>query len=343
MEINRESVFSSALRSLCRSIATILGIAIGIGIVALGVGVIVGTDMTPPKADPLLMPDAKGSRELLPGSSPVILRLDFNGEIGTGHLTGSKIENVLLDSREGIFKGDRVKAILLHMNTPGGSASDSDTIYRALKAYKQKYNIPIYAYVDGLCASGGMYIASSADKIYTSHSSIIGSVGVLLGPNFNFADTMTQYGVKALTLTQGLDKDELNPFRAWKPDEGATLKNIMDTLYDQFVSIVVEARPKLKKEQLVNTYGARVFIAQEAAQIGYVDAWNSSYYEAVRDLSLAAQIKEDEAYQVIQLTSPRAFFNDIAQTMTPVKILNSLLGKKDLSELSGKFLYYYQP
>ncbi len=343
MEINRESVFASALRSLCRSIATILGIAIGVGFVVLGLGIVVGTDMTPPKADPMLMPDASGNRDLLPGNTPVILRLDFDGEIGIGHLTGSKIENLLLDSREGMFKGDRVKAILLHLNTPGGSASDSDTIYRALKAYKQKYNIPIYAYVDGLCASGGMYIASSADKIYSSHSSVIGSIGVLLGPNFNFADTMTKFGIKALTLTEGLDKDELNPFRAWKPDEGATLKNIMDTLYDQFVSIVVEARPKITKDQLVSTYGARVFIAKEAAQIGYVDAWNSNYYETVRDLSTAAQIKEDEAYQVIQLSPPRAFFNGIAQTMTPVKILNSFIGKKDLSELSGKFLYYYQP
>lgn len=343
MEINQESVFASALRSFCRSIATILGITIGIAVVVLGVGILVGTDMTPPRANPLLMPDANGKRDLLPGHTPVILRLDFNGEIGTGYLTGEKIENVLLDSREGIFKGDRVKAIFLYMNTPGGSASDSDTIYRALKSYKQKYNVPIYAYVDGLCASGGMYIASSADKIYSSHSSVIGSIGVLLGPNFNFADTMTKFGVKALTLTEGLDKDELNPFRAWKPDEGATLKNIMDSLYDQFVSIVVEARPKISKDQLVNTYGARVFIAQEAAQIGYIDEWNANYYDAIRDLSTVAQIKEDEAYQVIQLTPARAFFNDITQTLTPVKILNSFLGKKDLSELSGKFLYYYQP
>ena len=299
--------------------------------------------MLPPKSQPMLMPDANGKRELLSGSSPVLLRIDFHGSIGTGDLTSEKIDNLLLDSREDLFRHDRVKGILLSLNTPGGAAFDSDTIYRALLAYKKKYNVPVYAYIDGLCASGGIYIASAADKIYATHDSIIGSVGVLLGPNFNFAGTMSQYGVRALTLTEGKDKDELNPFREWKPDEGATLKNVMDVTYDQFLTAVTSARPKLSKELLMNDYGARVFVAQEAAEKGYVDAWDSSYSEAIKDLAIAAQIKEGEAYQVIRLSPPKQFFNEFAQTFAPVNIVNGLLGRKDLGELSGKLLFYYQP
>jgi protease-4 len=343
MDYIRESIFAAALRSFCKSIATIIGISIGIGFVAMGVGVLFGPNMMPPKSQPLLMPDANGNRTMLSGSSPVILRLDFHGVIGIGDLTSSKLENVLLDSQEDFFKGGRVKAVLLHMDTPGGAASDSDEIYRALMAYKKKYNVPIYAYVDGMCASGGMYIASSADKIYSSHSSVIGSVGVLMGPNFNFADAMAKYGVSALTLTEGKDKDTLNPFRPWKPDEAATLTDVMAALYDQFVTIVSEARPQLTKEMLINTYGAHVFIAKEAAQYGYIDAWNSNYSEAMQDLASAAHIGENDHYQVVQLLPPRAFFNDITQSIAPVKIINSFLGKGDMSELNGKFLYYYQP
>ena len=67
---------------------------------------------------------------------------------------------------------------------PGGAADDSVGIYRALCEYKKKYNVPIYAFVDGLCASGGMYIACAADKIYATPSSVIGSVGVIMGPLF---------------------------------------------------------------------------------------------------------------------------------------------------------------
>ncbi len=343
MEYSRESVFAGSLRSFCKSIATILGIGIGVGLLAIGVGALFGPNMMPPKSQPLLMPDANGSRTLLSGNTPVILRIDFHGVIGAGDLTSEKIENILLDSQEDFLKGGRVKAIFLDMDTPGGSASTSDTIYRALMAYKKKYNVPVYAYVDGLCASGGMYIASAADKIYSTHSSIIGSVGVVLGPNFNFAEAMTKYGVAALTLTEGKDKDELNPFRPWKPDEGASLKSIMDVLYDQFLTIVSEARPKLSKELLINTYGARVFVAQHAAEYGYIDEWNSNYSEAMQSLANSAQIKEDDHYQVVQLLPPRAFLNDLTQTLSPVKAINSLIGKKDLSELSGKFLYYYQP
>ncbi|MGH2613435.1 MAG: hypothetical protein ACRDFB_10375, partial [Rhabdochlamydiaceae bacterium] len=104
-----------------------------------------------------------------------------------------------------------------------------------------------------------------------------------------------------------------------------------------------EARPKLTKELLINTYGAHVFPAKEAAQNGYIDMWNSNYSEAVQNLATAAQIEENNPYQVVQLLPPRAFFNDLAQSIAPVKIFNSFLGKGDLSELNGKFLYYYQP
>ncbi len=343
MEYVRESIFAGALRSFCKSIAMILGVAIGIGVVLFGVGILVGPNMMPSQSQPLLMPDAEGDRTMLPASAPVILKIDFTGVIGMGDLTGEKIENLLLDSREGFFKGNRVKAILLHIDSPGGSATDSDIIYRALIAYKKKHQIPIYAYVDGLCASGGMYIAAAADKIYASYSSVIGSVGVRMGPNFNVADAMVKYGVSALTLTEGKDKDALNPYRPWRPDEDADLKDLMAVLYDQFLTIVVQGRPMMTKEALINTYGAHVFIAQQAAQYGYIDEWDANYSKTVIHLVQAAKIEVNEPYQVIQLTPPRPFFSDLAQSFTPVKILNSFFGKGDLSELNGKFLYYYQP
>lgn len=343
MDYVRESIFAGALRSFCKSIATILGVALGVGFVLIGVGILVGPNMMPPQSQPMIMPDAEGNRTMLPGSAPVVLKIDLRGVIGMGDLTGDKIENVLLDSREGLFKGDRVKAVLLHIDSPGGSAADSDIIYRALLAYKKKHQVPVYAFVDGMCASGGMYIASAADKIYSSYSSVIGSIGVRMGPNFNVADAMTKYGVSALTLTEGKDKDALNPYRPWKPDEDASLKDIMAALYDQFLTIVADARPNLSKEALINTYGAHVFIAQQAAQYGYIDEWDVNYSKTVTHLAQAAQIGEKEEYQVIQLTPPRPFFSDLAQSFTPIKVLNSFFGKGDTSELNGKFLYYYQP
>ncbi|MFI5264393.1 MAG: S49 family peptidase, partial [Candidatus Kapaibacterium sp.] len=91
-----------------------------------------------------------------------------------------------VESQEGDFKNNRVKGILLYMDTPGGYSTDSDTIYRLLMEYKKQYKVPIYAYVDGLCASGGMYIAITADKIMASDTSLIGSIGVIAPTFMNF-------------------------------------------------------------------------------------------------------------------------------------------------------------
>jgi signal peptide peptidase SppA len=344
MNFVRESIFVGAVRSFCTALAMILGVAFAIGIVGIAFAFIVGPQYVPPKADPTIMPDAMGQRSLLPGHSPAILRIDLRGVIGIGDLTGDKIENILLDSREDFLKGDRVKAILLYINTPGGTSDDCDVIYRALLNYKTKYHVPIYAYVEGMCASAGMYIACTADKIYASSESIIGSVGVRLGPVFNFSEAMTKVGVGQITLIEGKDKDALNPFRPWAPNEDTDIKEIMAVLYDRFLTIVTAARPKLTKEQLINTYGAHIFAAKKAEELGYIDASDMDYSRSLTDLAVAAQIGE-ASYQVVQLIPQHPFLTGLTQSISPHKFLQSigLASPVHHPNLSGKFLYLYQP
>jgi len=340
MHFTRESIFVGAIRTFCTSIAVILGLTIGIGLVVMGVGALSSNNYLPPKAQPRIMPDANGSQTLLPGNTPAILRIDIHGVIGTGDLTGEKIKGILLDSRDDFLKGNRVKAILLHLNTPGGTVTDADAIYRLLLDYKTKYNVPIYSYIDGLCASGGMYIASASEKIFATPSSIIGSVGVIMGPAFNFSEAMTKWGISSLTMTEGKDKDALNPFRAWKPDEDASLKAVIAALYDRFVSIVSSARPKLTRDKLVNDYGAHVFVAAEAETLGYIDVAGSDYSTAVSALVEAGKLGEH--YQVVQLLPQHDFLESLTQSIFPHKILQSV-GLPAHSELRGQFLYFYQP
>jgi signal peptide peptidase SppA len=304
-------------------------------------------DIFPPKSSLVISPDAAGNRELLSPASPVILKIDIVGVIGTRNLTTEKVKSSLLDSRTGLLSGNRVKAILLYINTPGGTVDDADGIYRNLLAYKEKYQVPIYAYVDGMCASGGMYIASAADKIFSAPSSVIGSVGVILGPTFNFSGLMDRYGVSSLTITQGKDKDMLNPFRPWVPGEDASLRNITADLYMRFVSIVTSARHDLDKEKLVNDYGAQVFVAKKAQELGYIDVADSDYSIAVDELSKAAQLSNDHPYQVMTIEPARPFLSDLtdgklsllAGKVTHKFQINSYID----SDLSGKFLYLYQP
>ena len=347
MQFTTESIFVSGVRSFCKAFAVIIGAGIAtILVVFLGAMMLSKPDIMPPKSDMTILPDAMGARDLLGPEAPVILSLDITGVIGQGSLTTEKVKNILLDSREGILSHGRVKGILLYMNTPGGTVIDSDGIYRLLKEYKEKYNTPIYAFVDGLCASGGMYISSAADKIFATEPSVIGSVGVILGPSFNFFDAMGKIGVKANTITQGKDKDMLSPFRPWVAGEDQSLVNITKSLYDNFVNIVTAARKNLNKQNLVDTFGAQVFVAKTAQEYGYIDVASASYDMALKELCSKAQITEEQKYQVIRLDTPHSLLSDLVQNKTPLltgKITHEINISGLSPELSGQFLYMYRP
>lgn len=342
-----QSIFSFTVRAFCKSFALVIGFLAALALVVFLFAFLSDDISTPDRSKLTVSADAQGSRELLPNTAPVILKINITGVIGEGNLTDQKINNLLLASREGALKDNRVKAILLYMNSPGGTANDADVIYRSLLEYKERHHVPIYTYVEGLCASGGMYIAAASDRILASSESIIGSVGVLLGPTFNVVDTMEKIGVKALTITEGKDKDALNPFRPWGPGEADSIKRITLALYERFVSIVLAARPVMDRESLIQDYGAQVFIAEEAEAIGFIDDGNSSYSSALRELAAAANIKETEKYQVLHIESTHGIISELAQGRAPFltgKIKHTFpLGPNISSEMSGKFLYLYTP
>ncbi|MFI5334388.1 MAG: S49 family peptidase [Chlamydiales bacterium] len=342
----RESIFHGMLRSFFSSFGAILGILIGIVVVVFVFVIFSPSALVPEKTELSIAPDANGKREMLPQTAPVLLRINIHGVIGEPLLDSDTIENILLDSRAGMLEQGRVKGILLHVNTPGGTVADADNIYRALKEYKQKYKVPIYVFVDGLCASGGMYISSACDKIYATPSSVVGSVGVILGPTFNFSTVMDKIGVQSLTITQGKDKDELNPFRPWKPDEGKSIRDITASLYERFVTIVTEGRPALSKEKLVSDYGAQVFIASIAKEHGYIDDADADYSKALTELAVAANISSKQPYQVFELAPKLDFLTEL--TRSKFSFLSGRIthlfqiGPNMSSEMSGKFLYLYQ-
>ncbi|MBI3236199.1 MAG: S49 family peptidase, partial [Chlamydiales bacterium] len=299
------------------------------------------------KADIRIASDGNGKRDLLPPNAPVVLKLNISGVIGQRELTYSKVQNLLLDSQEGMLAHNRVKAIFLYIDSPGGTVTDSVSIYESIKAYKEKYQIPVYAFIDGMCASGGMYIACAADRVFATSSSVIGSVGVILGPAFNFSGLMDRYGVQSLTLTEGKDKDMLNPFRPWQPGEDTSLRDITSTLYEAFVNIVAAARPRMDKKKLIDDYGAQVFVAAKAEELGYIDQANANYESAMQELAKAAQFSSEQPYQVFELMPPHTLLSDLTNNCSKWmdgKVIHTFqIGPFMHSDLSGKFLYLYQP
>ena len=348
MEIQNESIFVSALRGFCRSLFIILGIFAAIGIVTFIFFAFSSPYQPEEKTTMAILPDLNGNRELAPLNSPVILRIDIHGVIGDPQRLDSNImQTILLDSRENLLHNDRVKGVLLHFDTPGGTVLDSDNIYRLLLKYKEKFKVPIYGYIDGMCASGGMYIASAADRLYCGPTGIVGSVGVVFGPFFNVYDTLNKIGVQARTLTEGLDKDMMNPTRPWKPDEDEVLKKLMAHFYHQFVDVVTTARPRLDKTKLVDEYGAKIYDGPTAFDLGYVDAAGSDYDAILLALMQESHIDPEKPYQVVTFQPRRSLLTDLVQGKA--SLLNGKLehrlqiGSEADFVIKDRFAYLYRP
>lgn len=345
MHFTRESIFVGTLRAFFTFFAAIIGIFAAIFCIMLSMGVFSSSPIVPQKAEFIVGYDVKGERNLQPATAPVILCLDIAGIVGLGDLSYEKIQASLDDAQSSL--GTRIKGVLIHLSTPGGIAFDGASIYTALKEFKAKNNIPMYAYAEDLCASAGVYIASAADKIYTSPYVTYGNIGVRMGPAFNLSGTMDKLGIQSLTLTQGKDKDALNPYRPWQPNEQDFFMPSLKEEYERFINVVLASRPSLKRETLVNTYGAKIFTATEAFSAGLIDDGSSSYKDALQALLTASNIQEGDVYQVLKVQAPHTFFGDLQANNSSLlkgKITHSLdLGPYYKPELSGKILFLYQP
>lgn len=345
----QQSIFHSAVRSFVTALFAIIGIGVGFIPVILIFSLLLSqSDETLEIKNhfaPTVVPNATKIRKVLSKSAPVILKVNISGIIGTDRLNQHAIMEELVESREGDLKDNRVKAVLVHIDSPGGTVDDADGIYRAILEYKKLYKVPVFGYVDGMCASGGMYIAAACDKIFASDVSIIGSVGVISSPYFNVVGLMEKLGVESKTLYAGKGKDSLNPFRTWRPGEDDNIKSIIDYYYNHFVNVIVASRPDVSKATLVNDLGANVFSSEKAVELGLIDGAGSSLSDALTHLAKEISI-EDDYYQVVKMER-KISFGDLFKGESPmmsgiVKHKLELPPELDFN-LMNQFLYLYLP
>lgn len=343
----RNSLITSSIRSFLLTLFGVLGVCFGFILAVVIISLISSSTSETPERyyNMQVVANAEGDRTVRSSKTPVILKINVIGPIGTELLNMHTMRQLLIESRENDLKNDRVKAVLLHIESPGGTVTDSDGIYRALLWYKEKYNVPVYAYIDGLCASGGMYIAAAADKVFASNVSLIGSVGVLSPPFFNVVDLMDKVGVNSLTVTAGKDKDAMSPFRKWREGESDNIRSVIEHFYDQFVTIVTTNRPRVNKEKLVQDYGAHIFPATTAKEIGFVDTDDSNLFEVIGLLAKEIGI-DNNYYQVVELQR-RNWYADLLKSESPLRtgtVKHRLdMGPETDPNLMNDFLYLYRP
>lgn len=342
----RESIFLASIRAFFIACCAVIGFFVGLAALLIGIGLLSDTTNEPDRLyTQEIVANADNVRKVQAKDSPVILQLNIDGVIGTEKLSSDTFRRQLIESREGDLKGKRVKAILLKINSPGGTVTDASGIYQALKTYKKEYNTPVYAYVEGMCASGGMLIACAADKIYANEVSLVGSVGVITPSFFNVTQLLEKVGVESKTLYAGKGKDDLNPFRPWKTGEDESLKQLIAYYYNDFVDIVVANRPEMSREKLVEQYGANVFNPVQAKEYGYIDGTGLNRSDVLKLLLKEIGI-EDDKYQVVELHK-RSWYTDFysqSSNLIQGKIVHQIQWTPEYdAKLMNQFLYLYRP
>ncbi len=187
---------------------------------------------------------------------------------------GSVTENVT--TARGIKKilkkvdaDENVKAVLLRVNSPGGSAVASEEIYRDLLDFKKKSGKKVVAYFSDTAASGAYYISMAADEIVANPSTITGSIGVIIS-YLNFKDIAEKYGVKNIVYKSGAHKDIISEFRDPTDEEKAIIQGIIADTYDNFVQAVSAGRT-LPEDQVRELADGRIYSAKQAVELKLVD------------------------------------------------------------------------
>jgi protease-4 len=195
----------------------------------------------------------------------------------------------------------KIKALVLRINTPGGTVTASDVIYRELELFKRDKKIPVVAVMMDVAASGGYYVALIADTIVAHPTSVTGSIGVVM-LTFNAEGLMQKVGVAAQTVKSAERKDMGSPFRPMTPEERAIFQSVIDDLYRQFVAKVVQRRnlPETTARALGD---GRVYTAEQARAARLID--RVGYMPDVIDI--ARQAAGVDTARVVVYHRPRAY------------------------------------
>jgi len=169
------------------------------------------------------------------------------------------------------FKNEHSAGVILRINSPGGSPVQSGYIYDEIVRLREEHpDTPLYAVVSDICASGGYYIASAADKIYADKASIVGSIGVRMD-NFGFVDAIEKLGIERRTLTAGDNKALLDPFLPEDENTRAHMQGLLDEIHQQFITSVKDGRGDRLKTDTEGLFSGLIWTGETAVEIGLVD------------------------------------------------------------------------
>src|SRR3981189_1880137 len=218
----------------------------------------------------IVMVDWSGRGDLTGGKKHTAM-VELSGLIAPG--TDASAERVNA-SLQAAFKDKNTQGVIVRINSPGGSPVQSQTIYDEMRRLRKKYpDIPLYAVVEDICASGGYFVAAGADRIYGSKSSIVGSIGVLMN-GFGFTGLMDKLGIERRLITAGERKGMLDPFSPLDEKDKQYAKQLMEEIHRQFIGVVREGRGKRLKET-PDMFSGLIWSGEKSVELGLADGFGS--------------------------------------------------------------------
>ncbi|KMP11616.1 Signal peptide peptidase SppA [Candidatus Nitromaritima sp. SCGC AAA799-A02] len=274
-----------------------------------------------------------------------ILLVDIDGPISNRPkrmLTGFQVETGMIDRIREVLKkageDEKIQAILLRINSPGGTVTSSDILYHEFKTFKEKQKVPIYVSVVDIAASGGYYIAMAGDKIVAHPTSLTGSIGVL-ALKVNLEGLMGKVGVGWEVVKSGDKKDFMSPFRPLTDEERKLFQETIDRYYERFVMIVEKNRPRLDRAAVKTLADGRIYEARQALSSHLVDA--IGYLDDTVEM-IRTELKEP-GLQVVAYHRPGDYKSNIYSSSTGPSGFNLIhldLGL-DLNKFAPQFMYLW--
>ena len=227
----------------------------------------------------LLVVYLSDSTDITPGSldgGKHAALIDIHGIIAAAEPAGADYVTASLRSA---YEDGNTAGIILRINSPGGSPVQAGYVNDEINRLKSEHpDIPVYAVIGDLCASGGYYIAVAADEIYADKASLVGSIGVVMA-GFGFVDTLNKLGMERRVYHAGDNKAFLDPFAPQRDEEVAHLDSLLDGVYRQFVEIVKQGRGERLADD-ARIFSGLLWTGEQSLDLGLVDGLGNADYVA---------------------------------------------------------------
>ena len=264
--------------------------------------------------------DWKGRAEMAGGKKHTAM-VDVTGLIAPG--TDASAERVMA-ALQAAFKDKNTQGVVVRCNSPGGSPVQAQTIYDEMRRLRKQYpDIPLYAVVEDVCASGGYFVAVGADRNFVAKASIVGSIGVLMN-GFGFTGLMDKLGVERRLITAGENKGMLDPFSPMEEKDVAHAKQLIADVHQQFIAVVREGRGKRLKET-PETFSGLIWTGQKSVELGLADGFGS-LESVARDVVKAEDIVDFSTRESVVEKFARRFGASAAGALVESALRNSAIG-----------------